>query len=480
MEVLLVSCYELGHQPFSVASATAHLVERGHEVRCLDLAVQQLDEKAVREADFVGISVPMHTAIRLGTRAGERVRQLNPTCHLCYFGLYASLNEDHLLETSADSVVGGEFETPLADHVDALAANGGGRPGTRGTEGVSLVSLRDSPNMGRQRFLPPVRDRLPPLDRYARLVMPDGETRRVGYVEASRGCAHRCRHCPVPAVYEGRLRIVQREVVLEDVDNLVEMGAGHVSFGDPDFLNGVKHSLAIARRMHERHPHLTFDYTAKIEHLIEHEDAVRELADLGCVFVLSAVETVDDDILRRLEKGHTRSDVVEALEICRDAGVGLRPSLLPFTPWTTLSGYVELLDFVAEHGLVHEVNPVQYSIRLLLPPGSWLLDHDEVRAHVTGPVPEDFVHAWEHPDPRVDRLQRRVADVVQDAAGDGDEPADTFRTIRKLARRADPASAASTAAGPPVASGTRSPRLTEDWFCCAEPTRDQLGAVCGG
>ncbi len=267
MNVLLISCYELGHQPFGVASAGAHLLAGGrHQVECLDLAVETLDEAKVRRADFVGISTPMHTAIRLGVKAGEMARGLNPQCHICYFGLYASLNEDYLLEGVADSVIGGEFETPLTQHVDRLAENGPPHPG-----GLSVAELRSPPNLSRQHFLPPARHLLPPLERYARLRTSEGEFRNVGYVEASRGCAHKCRHCPIPAVYEGRLRIVQREVVLADIDNLVHMGAQHINFGDPDFLNGMKHSLWIVREMRDRHPELSFDFTAKIEHLIQHQ-----------------------------------------------------------------------------------------------------------------------------------------------------------------------------------------------------------------
>ena len=300
-----------------------------------------------------GSRLPCTRRSRLGVKAGELVRGLNPQCHICYFGLYASLNEDYLLDGVADSVIGGEFETPLTQHVDRLTENGPPRHG-----GVSLAELRGPPNLSRQRFLPPARHLLPPLEKYARLRTSEGELRLVGHVEASRGCAHRCRHCPIPAVYEGRLRIVQREVVLADIDNLVHMGAQHINFGDPDFLNGVKHSLGIVREMRNRHPELSFDFTAKIEHLIQHRDAVMELAALGCVFVLSAVESVDDRILRYLDKGHTRDDVVAALEITRAADVALRPSLLPFTPWTTQSGYLELLEFVQDHDLVYQLDPV--------------------------------------------------------------------------------------------------------------------------
>ncbi|MEE8367162.1 MAG: CUAEP/CCAEP-tail radical SAM protein [Thermoanaerobaculia bacterium] len=460
MNVLLISCYELGHQPFGVASAAAHLLAEGHHrVECLDLAVEVIDEAKVRRADLVGISTPMHTALRLGVKAGELVRGLNPECHICYFGLYASLNQDYLLDGVADSVIGGEFETPLTQHVDRLAGNGLPGPG-----GVSLSELRGSPNLSRQQFLPPARHLLPSLEKYARLRTSEGELRLVGYVEASRGCAHRCRHCPIPAVYEGRLRIVQQEVVLADIDNLVRMGAQHINFGDPDFLNGVKHSLGIVREMRNRHPELSFDFTAKIKHLIQHRDVVMELAALGCVFVLSAVESVDDRILRYLDKGHTRDDVVTALEITRLAGVALRPSLLPFTPWTTLSGYLELLEFVQNHDLVYHLDPVQYSIRLLLPPGSWLLDIPEIQPHLGILVEEDFVYTWRHPDPRVDRLQRRVARVAEEAASSGEDPAATFDRIKKLTL--------ATIFGQPTVAQPRyrrrsakPPHLTEAWFC---------------
>ena len=460
MNVLLISCYELGHQPFGVASAAAHLIAEGrHQVECLDLAVEVIDKVKVRRADFVGISTPMHTAIRLGVKAGELVRGFNPQCHICYFGLYASLNEDYLLDGVADSVIGGEFETPLKQHVDRLAESGPPRPG-----GVSRAELRGPPNLSRQQFLPPARHLLPPLDKYARLRTSGGELRLVGYVEASRGCAHRCRHCPIPAVYEGRLRIVQQEVVLADIDNLVRMGAQHIDFGDPDFLNGVKHSLGVVREMRNRHPELSFNFTAKIEHLIQHRDAVMELAALGCIFVLSAVESVDDRILGYLDKGHTRDDVVTALEITRSADVALRPSLLPFTPWTTLSGYLELLEFVQKHDLVYQLDPVQYSIRLLLPPSSWLLDIPEIQPHLGSLVQEDFVYTWHHPDPKVDALQQQVSRVAEEAANSGEDPATTFDGIKKL-------TLATIFGQPTVAQpryrrrSARPPHLTEAWFC---------------
>jgi radical SAM superfamily enzyme YgiQ (UPF0313 family) len=336
VNVLLLSTYELGHQPLALARPAAHLLAAGHYVACTDLAVDDLDEEAVRRADFIGISVPMHTAARLGIRLAQRVRALNPRAHLCFYGLYASLNADGLLGRYADSVIGGEYETPLVELVGRLAGDGTTAPAAL-PGGVSTWEDRTDVFLGRQRFGLPSRALLPPLERYARL--DDGNRLKLaGYVEASRGCAHRCLHCPITPVYGGRLRIVQHEVVLEDIRALVQMGAEHITFGDPDFFNGVKHSLGIVEAMHAEFPQLTYDATIKIEHLLEHRTLLPLLRRTGCVFIVSAVEAIDDKVLGYLEKGHTAADVETALALVSAAGLVLRPTFVAFTPWTTLEG----------------------------------------------------------------------------------------------------------------------------------------------
>ncbi len=458
MNALLLSCYELGHQPLGLASPAAHLLAAGAAVECLDLAVEPFDEARVARAEFVGISVPMHTALRLGVAAARRVRALNPACHICFYGLYASLNGEYLLRECADSVVGGEFERPLARLVEELS----GGPDAAG-EGVWTRERRAEPFLGRQEFLVPNRTLLPPLAKYARLAT-GGQRRLVGYVEASRGCAHRCLHCPITPVYEGRLRIVPADVVRADIGQLAALGAEHVTFGDPDFLNGVKHSMGVARNLHQDFPHLTFDVTAKIEHIVEHRGLFEELRALGCLFVVSAVESLNDTILAHLEKGHTRADVEAALAITRNAGITLRMSLVSFTPWTSLDDYLDVLDFVEQHDLIYNVDPVQYAIRLLVPPGSSLLASPQLTPHLAELHQEHFSHTWTHPDPRMDALHLEVSRLVETAVRADEDPFVTFHRVRHLAlaaRAGRPLPAATPAAG----ARDRPPRLTEAWFC---------------
>ena len=484
--VLLVSCYELGHPPFAIASPWAQLEQAGFGVAGVDTSVDPLDADTVARASLVAVSVPMHTAVRLGVTVAQRVRAQHPDAHVCLFGLYAALNAEHLLaEGIADSVIGGEFESALVGLARALAE---GRRGEAlaDVEGVTTratlrpmngASLAAPPVLRRLPFVTPRRDGLPALDRYARLIGPKaGEERLSGYVEASRGCLHRCLHCPITPVYEGRFFIVPREVVLADADQQIRAGARHITFGDPDFLNGVGHAMAVARALHEAHPEVTFDVTTKIEHVMKHRDRFAELSRLGCIFVVSAVESLSDRVLVELDKGHTRADVFEALGILRAAGIAMRPSLVPFTPWTTLDDYLDLCDFIVAEGLEANVDPIQLAIRLLIPPGSALLAVDRPRPWLGPLVAQDLGHRWAHPDPVMDQLHEAVAQRVEEAAQRGEDAAATFEAIRALAY------AAAGREAPPIArAGERAfvPHLTEPWFCCAEPSRVQMEQACG-
>jgi len=530
-EILLISCYELGRQPLGLAFPLGALREAGYRPAAIDLAVEPLDEECVRRARFVGISVPMHTATRIGAAAARRVRDINPRAHLCFYGLYATLNTASLAGL-ADAILGPDSASALVELVRRIEDEG--EPVAAGPPASSVASHRpgrvlpagplDSPLRSLDRSAPasdftgpdtagsagiqrgaiprPSRDGLPPLARYARLER-DGTAFLAGSVEATRGCLHLCRHCPIPPVYEGRFFVVPKKIVLDDIAFLVDAGARHITFADADFLNGPGHVMPIVRAMHERFQNLTFDVTAKIEHLLKHRRLLPELANLGCLFIVSAVESVSDEVLFRLRKGHTRADVDKALAVCAEAGISLRPSLLPFTPWSDLEDLSDLLEFVETRDLIETVDPVYWSIRLLLPPGSLLLD-DDIVSSVLGPLdPEGFSYRWSHPDPRVDALQRQIARLVEAAEGRGDDPAATFERVRRMlhwthagegatAERAlaEPASAdgvikeprfpagagvpAGSIAGANAVAGPngeylpfrlRSPRLTESWFC---------------
>jgi radical SAM superfamily enzyme YgiQ (UPF0313 family) len=451
-EVLLVSTYELGHQPQGIASPAAFLARAGFHPASLDLSVEPFDEGLVRAARLVAISVPMHTALRLGLDAAARARGVNPGAIIAFHGTYAPLHAPLLVEAGASAVLGGECEEELV--ALALAAE-------RGQDLSRFVQRGgDEATLGRLDFPIPRRDGLPPPERYARLREADGRERSAGYAEATRGCLHLCRHCPIPAVYGGRFFAVPVETVLADVEQQIAAGVTHVTFGDPDFLNGPVHALRVARDLHRRFPAVTFDFTAKVEHLVRHADLLPDLAACGAIFVVSAVESLSDRVLEKLDKGHVREDVFRAFAACDRAALPLRPTLVPFTPWETLPGYLDLLETFEEQGWLERIDPVQFSLRLLVPPGSLLVGDPELA--LEGIDAAGLTWRWKHPDPRMDLLQSRVAALVGAAATRGDDPGSTLADVKAMALAAA-GRAHSHVARPFSTAGT--PRLTENWFC---------------
>jgi radical SAM superfamily enzyme YgiQ (UPF0313 family) len=387
MQVLLISTYEMGRQPFGLASPAAWLAAEHHDVTCVDLCVESFPEDKVLAADLVALYLPMHTATRLAVKVVEKIRRLNPKAHLCCYGLYAPLNESYLRKLGVETILGGEFEPGLV----ALA---NGKAGVQKEPSISLDRLQ---------FLPPLRSALPPLADYAHLRI-NGTAKTAGYTEASRGCKHLCRHCPVVPVYQGAFRIVQPEVVLEDIRMQASAGAQHITFGDPDFFNGPTHAMRIVDALHREFPDVTYDATIKIEHLRKHHDLLPRLKETGCLFVTSAVESVDDAVLEKLDKGHTRADFVEVVRAFRSTGLTLAPTFIAFTPWTTRESYRELLSTLIELDLVEHVAPIQLALRLLIPRGSRLLELDEIQSAVTGFDEPALLYRWKHPDAAVDAL----------------------------------------------------------------------------
>jgi len=470
MHALLISTYELGRQPFGLASPAAWLRASGWDVTCVDISRDRLRREAIQRADVVGIHLPMHTATRLAGPVISAIKAISPAIRLCAYGLYAPLNAEWLRSLGVDAVFGGEFEEELTKYAAGLKA----RTTTESLGGPEKAAQRSTTGdlLPRLNFLVPHRNGLPPLRSYATLHLGDGRTKIVGATEASRGCKHLCRHCPVVPIYGGQFRVVPADIVLADIDAQVRAGAQHISFGDPDFFNGPTHAMRVVEALHAAHPDLTYDVTIKIEHLLKQRDLLSGLVRTGCAFVTSAVESIDDAMLSRLDKGHTRDDFVAAAARCRDAGLALVPTFVAFHPWVTLDGYCDLIECLQDLDLVDHVAPIQLAIRLLIPRGSRLLELEEVRTLVGSFDGHTLAYPWSHPDPRVDALQRDVSDIVGIRTG-----ADRRAVCAEIAALAFECAGRHVPAMPQGSTRSAVPYLSEPWYCCAEPNPDHLALI---
>jgi len=456
MQALLISTYEMGRQPFGLASPAAWLRAGGWDVVCVDVSKERLRDADVKSADVIAFHLPMHTATRLAAPVIAKARALNRSARICAYGLYAPLNGQWLRSIGVDAVFGGEFEEELTQWAGATTQGAVGRA----FQGRQRGPERPAPQIPRIRFLVPDRSTLPPLSKYATLQLPDGTTRAVGYTEASRGCKHLCRHCPVVPIYNGQFRIVPPDVVLADVAAQVAAGAGHITFGDPDFFNGPTHAMRIVEGLHAAHPSVSYDVTIKVEHLLRHRALLPRLAETGCAFVTSAIESLDDRVLTIFDKGHTRADFFDAVDVCAAAGVTLIPTFVAFHPWLTPESYCDLLDTIAGLDLVDHVAPIQLAIRLLLPEGSRLLTTPEMRPHVGAFDPKTLTYRWTHPDRAVDALHQEVSTIVGMRL-----TADRRAVFEEVSRLAHDRAGMPSPSARPFRDRATVPYLNEPWYC---------------
>jgi len=459
-KAVLINPYELGRQPFALAEPAAWLKRAGFQVACIDLSLQKLDPRTLAGASLVAVYVGMHTATRIAVEAIPRIKALASGAHLCVYGLYAPMNEMLLRGLGVGTVLGGEFEPGLLSLAERLRSTR-----RNGTQSEPLI------NLSRIEFLTPDRTGLPPLARYAHLQLPDGSSKVVGFAEGSRGCKHLCRHCPVVPVYQGKFRIVPVDVVMADIRSQVAMGAQHISFGDPDFFNGPTHALKLVTALHAEFPGVTFDAVIKVQHLINHAEMLAELKRCGCLFITAAVEAVDDRILEYFDKNHTAADFGRVVALLRQVGIAFAPTFVAFSPWTTLEGYVELLQRLIDLDLVESVPPIQLCIRLLVPQGSYLLKLPGFRDLTQDFDAKILGYPWRHRDPRVDELQQQVQAFVASAEEAGLLRREVFARIWAMAHEA-----LGNTALPlnHLSLGSPIPHLSEPWYCCAEPTTQQL------
>jgi len=458
--IVLISPYDLGRQPFALAEPAALFNQAGYEVKCLDLSQQKLTTEILASATAVFLYLSMLTATRLAIEALPRIKKMAPQARIAVFGWYAPVNEKYLRELGIDAVFGGESEDDMLAYTASI-----NEKDDHPARSETVV------NLGRIEFLVPDRQSLPALEKYAQLVLPDGSKRVMGFTETTRGCKHLCRHCPVVPVYRGRFYAVPADIVLEDIRQQLAKGAQHISFGDPDFLNGPRHARRIIEAMHEEFPEISYDAVIKIEHIIKYPEFLPFLRDTGCILVTAAVESVDDKILEFLDKGHTAAEFEKVVSMMNEHNIALAPTFIPFTPWSTVDNYINLLDRIAELKLIMSVNPVQLSLRLLIPNGSRILELPKEETCITDFNPASLGYTWVHKDPQIDLLQENIRHWTEKAENKGLSRLQIFNGIRRIALKAAGRESQDVTED---YSGNIVPTHSESWYCCAEPTEQQL------
>lgn len=406
-KVLLVSVYEGGYQPITLATAATALIDSGFEVDVLDTYTDshQIQEK-IQDPQLVVISLPLFDAVHPGIEIARQVREVNPLAHVTYIGQHATIQYSRLVGKHGDSCIRGEWEKPLV----ALANRLSGREAYQETiPGLgSLIQLNAGqdvkPLMSRDHFKVPTRSILPPLHKYPNLQIDRllGSKQIVGSTEMARGCHHTCAYCSVFAAYGGKVILVPEDIVVEDVRNLVAMGMTHLTFIDADWFNAKHHGIKILRRLHSEFPHLSYDITTRVDHILENPEYLREMETLNVRIVTVALEFPDQKVLDAVNKEVTQQMTEDAIKFMKTTRMLLNPTFIMFNPWVNLEDIANFHEFVERAGLENIIDPIQYETRLSMYKGSPLLNLPSVQKLKL--IEHEFHVDWEHDDPRMDEL----------------------------------------------------------------------------
>jgi radical SAM superfamily enzyme YgiQ (UPF0313 family) len=400
--VVLASGYDGGFQPIGVGTAASWLSQAGIDATCLDAFVDGIDEGRLHDADLVGISVQLFQSIAPAVDIAAAVRRTSPQARIVMFGQHANIHAERLVGRHCDAVIRGDWEPALVALARQAAGDTVSLPGE--VQDVLDAGAPIRVNIQRSGHLPPARHALPGLDRYSSLEAGKFFVRPtvIGNVETARGCHHSCSYCSVFAATGTKVNIIPAAVVLEDIRQVVALGATHIGFVDAEFINSRRHGLDVVRRMKAEFPDLTFDIVTRADHIVESKDVIAELKNLGCAFVTSAFEFPRQRVLDAVNKGLTLEHIERAIAFCRSIGLKLNPTFIIFNPWIDLSDLLFFDEWLEQTGLIESVDAEQFRGRLYLYKGSPLLADADIRNLRL--VEHPFHYDWEHPDRRVDEI----------------------------------------------------------------------------
>ena len=440
MKILLLSFYDLGKQPKIISELYKKLDNGSNQIDVVDYSIEEKN-LTLDNYDVLGIYASMHTASVL---AEQYLRDRKLPNKLFVFGLYANVFSEMF----------SNFQSIHSFDSDELE---------------SLLEVQLNPNYSFKHSVPD-RTILPSITDYSHIV--DGSNNLIaGSVETTYGCKHECTHCPVPIEFKGMFKTFGTEKIITDVTNQVEEGAKHISFNDPDFFNGPKHALKILQLLNEKHPSITYDSTIKVEHILKYPDYFQELKNLNMLFVISAFETTNDHVLNILQKNHSFNDLNKAVELSLENKIDIRPTWMPFSPWTEQNDLISIIKLIENYKLRETVDPIQLTIKLLVPKNSLILKRPEMKEYLLDYDPASFSYAWQYKFPNIDNIQNELFTYVLQHESEN-EYAQYLGLVDILESHTN-----ETLLNSEKYSQRIVPKLSETWFCCAEPNKIQLDRI---
>jgi anaerobic magnesium-protoporphyrin IX monomethyl ester cyclase len=365
MRVLLINppypIIESLTMPLGLLYLAARLEQAGCEVHLEDLQLCRSPLTRLEEAlhrykpTVVGIT-SFSINLPIASKILQKVKRFSPETITVWGGPHVSFDDREILHLHpwVDVVVRGEGEETLAEVVGRV------RQG-KSLDGVLGITWRGIDGNLQANPSRPFREDLDQLPRPAWHLLKLSQYRAFGdgaSLMTSRGCPHRCVFCVGRKMIGAKGRFRKPEAVVDEMEALAQLGFRRIRIEDDLFTFRKERALEICREIDRRALSIRWRAYSRVDTI--DAELLQWMKKAGCERLLYGAESGSPEILKRIRKGITPEQTRQAVEMTRDAGIGVLASFVLGLPGETPQTLQQTLDFA-------ESLRVPYTLNLLTP-----------------------------------------------------------------------------------------------------------------
>jgi radical SAM superfamily enzyme YgiQ (UPF0313 family) len=347
--------------PLGLGYIAAVLRQSGHEVRIVDMRLDSWSQDLAQEIrefnpGIVGISIFVISEIE-GYKLATHIKEILPRVPIVFGGPQVSYFPKAPLERcpAVDITVQGEGEYIMRDLVDALERYGDttGIPNTfyRGIDD-SILAGPSSPVVPDLEELPfPARD-LMTLDRYAPEVY-EFQRLPATNILATRGCAYgQCTFCFEAGQFRTKYRYQSAAKLVREIETLRdEYGIREFVFNDDDLLSNGKLLTEFAELAIQKKLDVRWSCWGRVTPCSQR--LLETIAKSGCWLVSFGIESGNQDLLDKLQKGMTLEKCRQVVGWAHEAGIETFGTFMIAIPGETPEKAEKTIDFAIELDLTY-------------------------------------------------------------------------------------------------------------------------------
>lgn len=315
----------------AVVEGHHHRVNLDSDFHRVGLSYDAIQDRIEAEApDLLGVSCLISAQFPSVREIVARAKAWDPDMVCVTGGTHPSfLPERALTSTQLDYVVLGEGELPLAELIDR-------HNNERSPVDMPALALRSNGavRVNRKYWMVDHLDALPlparemfPVEKYFKIHLPMqgiSRSRRNLSIATSRGCPFQCTFCSSCIHWGERLRLRSVDKVLDEMEILkTRFGIKEIKFEDDNLTHDREHARRLFQGMIDRGLNLHWNTPNGISARHLDDDMLQLMKKSGCYELTVAVESGDEDVLRRLiRKPITLTMVREAVRRIKAHGIG--------------------------------------------------------------------------------------------------------------------------------------------------------------